>query len=117
MEVFDITTDGCTPLAAPTALPFTWAIANVRGFFIGTTLIPVGARELGLVISGKDAAALVRRVHYSGKVVPNSQLHLGVFLDGRLEGAACWRADGTPIGVSGGMAREGVRFLPESRPR
>ena len=38
-------------------------------------------------ISGKDAAALVRRVHYSGKVVPNSQLHLGVFLDGRLEGA------------------------------
>lgn len=38
-------------------------------------------------ISSKDAAALVRRVHYSGKVVPNSQLHLGVFLDGRLEGA------------------------------
>jgi hypothetical protein len=38
-------------------------------------------------ISAKDAAALVRRVHYSGKVVQNSQLHLGVFLDGRLEGA------------------------------
>lgn len=37
-------------------------------------------------VSSKDAAALVRRVHYSGKVVPNSQLHLGVFLDGRLEG-------------------------------
>jgi len=37
-------------------------------------------------ISGADAAALVRRVHYSGKVVPNSQLHLGVFLDERLEG-------------------------------
>ena len=38
-------------------------------------------------ISAKDAAALVRSVHYSGKVVQNSQLHLGVFLDGRLEGA------------------------------
>lgn len=38
-------------------------------------------------ISAKDAAALVRRVHYSGKVVQNSQLHFGVFLDGRLEGA------------------------------
>lgn len=38
-------------------------------------------------IGAKDAAALVRRVHYSGKVVQNSQLHLGVFLDGRLEGA------------------------------
>jgi hypothetical protein len=38
-------------------------------------------------ISSQDAAALVRRLHYSGKVVQNSQLHLGVFLDGRLEGA------------------------------
>ena len=38
-------------------------------------------------ISAKDAAGLVRRIHYSGKVVQNSQLHMGVFLDGRLEGA------------------------------
>ncbi|HKW92069.1 MAG TPA: gamma-glutamyltransferase [Methylomirabilota bacterium] len=30
--------------------------------------------------------------------------------DGTLEGAACWRADGTPIGMSGGLARAGVRF-------
>lgn len=37
-------------------------------------------------ISAKDANALVQRVHYSGKVVPNSQLHLGVFLGDRLEG-------------------------------
>lgn len=37
-------------------------------------------------ISARDAAALVKRLHYSGKVVNNSQLHLGVFLDGRLEG-------------------------------
>lgn len=33
------------------------------------------------------ANALVRRLHYSGKVVANSQVHLGVFLDGRLHGA------------------------------
>src|SRR5262245_54971381 len=38
-------------------------------------------------IERKDAEALVRRVHYSGTVVRNSQLHLGVFIDGRLEGA------------------------------
>ena len=38
-------------------------------------------------ISGQDANALVRRVHYSGKVVNNSQLHIGVFYQGRLEGA------------------------------
>ena len=30
--------------------------------------------------------------------------------DGRLSGAACWRADGTPIGIAGGLARAGVRF-------
>jgi gamma-glutamyltranspeptidase / glutathione hydrolase len=35
--------------------------------------------------------------------------------DGQMEGAACWRADGTPIGISGGLAREGVRFLPEGK--
>lgn len=38
-------------------------------------------------ISQKDAAALVKRIHYSGKVTQNSQLHFGVFLDGKLEGA------------------------------
>ena len=34
--------------------------------------------------------------------------------DGTLEGAACWRADGTPIGLGGGLARAGVRFRPEA---
>lgn len=38
-------------------------------------------------IPGAEAAALVKRVHYSGKVVQNSQLHLGVFYGGGLEGA------------------------------
>jgi hypothetical protein len=38
-------------------------------------------------IPAKDANELVKRVHYSGKVVQNSQLHIGVFLHGRLEGA------------------------------
>jgi gamma-glutamyltranspeptidase/glutathione hydrolase len=37
--------------------------------------------------------------------------------DGALTGAACWRADGTPIGVSGGPARPGVRFNPDSTRR
>lgn len=37
-------------------------------------------------ISAKDANALVKRVHYSGKVVMGSQLHFGVFLNDRLEG-------------------------------
>jgi gamma-glutamyltranspeptidase/glutathione hydrolase len=35
--------------------------------------------------------------------------------DGSMTGAACWRADGTPIGLGGGYARMGVRFRPEAR--
>jgi hypothetical protein len=38
-------------------------------------------------ISSQDAARIVKACHYSGKVVPNSQLHLGVFLDGKCGGA------------------------------
>jgi len=38
-------------------------------------------------ISSAQARAVVRRIHYSGKVVNNSTLHLGVFFAGRLEGA------------------------------
>ena len=38
-------------------------------------------------ISAQRANELVRRVHYSGKVVNNSQVHVGVFWNGKLEGA------------------------------
>jgi hypothetical protein len=37
-------------------------------------------------ISAKDGNRLARALHYSGKVVPNSQIHLGVFLDGKCGG-------------------------------
>jgi hypothetical protein len=38
-------------------------------------------------IAAKDANRIVRKLHYSGKVVNNSQIHLGVFLDGKCGGA------------------------------
>lgn len=38
-------------------------------------------------IPSKQANELVKRIHYSGKVVQNSQIHIGVFLHGKLEGA------------------------------
>jgi hypothetical protein len=38
-------------------------------------------------VTAQEANALVKRVHYSGKVVQNSQLHIGVFYQGKLEGA------------------------------
>ena len=37
-------------------------------------------------ISAQAANALVKRVHYSGKVVNNSSLHFGAFLNNKLEG-------------------------------
>lgn len=38
-------------------------------------------------ITAKDANRIVQSLHYSGKTVQNSQLHLGVFLDGKCGGA------------------------------
>lgn len=37
-------------------------------------------------INASEANAFVRRIHYSGKVTLNSQLHFGVYWQGRLEG-------------------------------
>ena len=49
-------------------------------------------------ITSQAANALVKRVHYSGKVVQNSQLHFGVFLNGSLQGAMSF---GPPINKKG----------------
>ena len=38
-------------------------------------------------ISSQDANRIIKQLHYSGKVVNNSQLHLGVFYNGRCGGA------------------------------
>lgn len=38
-------------------------------------------------ITAQAATKLVKAIHYSGKVAANSQLHFGVFLHGKLEGA------------------------------
>ncbi len=38
---------------------------------------------------------------------------IGLDADGGMTGAACWRADGTPVGLGGGFARDGVRFWPD----
>src|SRR5574343_491118 len=38
-------------------------------------------------IPAAQANELVKRVHYSGKIVQNSQIDIGVFYDGKLEGA------------------------------
>jgi len=38
-------------------------------------------------ITAHEANEVIKRVHYSGKIVRNSQFHIGVFYNGKLEGA------------------------------
>ena len=38
-------------------------------------------------ISARDAIRIIKALHYSGKVVQNSQVHFGVYLDGKCGGA------------------------------
>ncbi len=48
----------------------------------------MGAKDIVLrPITAREANELVKRVHYSGKVVRNSQIHIGAFYNGKLEGA------------------------------
>lgn len=54
----------------------------------GTEMKKPSAKDIVLrPISGKEAAEVVRQNHYSGKPVQNSQFHIGVYLEGSLEGA------------------------------
>ncbi|MCP4987557.1 MAG: hypothetical protein GY928_16320 [Colwellia sp.] len=46
----------------------------------------VGKKYTVKEISGKEARAIVKLYHYSGKCVTNSNIHLGVYLLGRLVG-------------------------------
>lgn len=73
--------------------------------------------ELEPGISDAVATDLEARGHATLRVpnVGGGMCAVGFMDDGEMEGAACWRADGTPIGVGGGLARPGVRFLPEAR--
>jgi gamma-glutamyltranspeptidase/glutathione hydrolase len=61
-------------------------------------------------------AALAARGHKLARMphVGGGMCAIGFGLDGAMEGAACWRADGTAVGVGGGLARPGVRFWPDA---
>jgi gamma-glutamyltranspeptidase/glutathione hydrolase len=61
-------------------------------------------------------AALTAMGHAVQKVatVAGGMCAIRFMADGMMEGAACWRADGTPIGLAGGPARQGVRFFPDA---
>jgi gamma-glutamyltranspeptidase/glutathione hydrolase len=68
--------------------------------------------ELEDGISEGVAAELAARGHSIQRVrrIAGGMNAIAFNPDGSLTGAACWRADGTPVGISGGLARAGVRF-------
>ncbi|MGB1978235.1 MAG: hypothetical protein ACPHNW_11470 [Pseudoalteromonas tetraodonis] len=49
-------------------------------------------------INAATANKVVKKLHYSGKVVPNSKLHFGVYLNDKLEGVMSF---GSPINKKG----------------
>lgn len=59
-----------------------------------------------------ETAALRGKGHAIAQVphIAGGMCGIGVEADGLLTGAACWRADGTAVGLGGGLARDGIRF-------
>lgn len=72
--------------------------------------------EAGFDDAVRDALAALGHDVLKVPVVAGGMCGIRFHPDGVLEGAACWRADGTPIGVAGGPARPGVRFFPDAPP-
>ena len=71
-----------------------------------------GVLELEPAFPDAVAAELAARGHAIARVqrIAGGMNAIAFDADGTLTGAACWRADGTPVGISGGLARAGVRF-------
>ena len=71
-----------------------------------------GLLELEPAFSDETAHALAQRGHAIQRVkhIGGGMNAISFAPDGSMTGAACWRADGTPVGIAGGLARPGVRF-------
>ena len=75
--------------------------------------------EVELAVPDAVRAGLAARGHRV-VAVPHVAGGMGAIAferDGALTGASCWRADGTPVGIGGGYARQGIRFWPDARRR
>jgi gamma-glutamyltranspeptidase/glutathione hydrolase len=82
------------------------AVEAPRIWTEGTTL------ELEPAYSEATADALERRNHTIQRMkhIAGGMNAIAFSGDGMMTGAACWRADGTPVGIAGGLARPGIRF-------
>jgi gamma-glutamyltranspeptidase/glutathione hydrolase len=73
--------------------------------------------ELEAKIGEPVKSALAKRGHDVASVqsVGGGMCAIEFEAEGSLRGAACWRADGTAMGMGGGLSRPGARFVPEQR--
>ena len=71
-----------------------------------------GVLELEPAFSDETANQLASRGHRIARVkhIAGGMNAISFAEDGTMTGAACWRADGTPVAIAGGLARPGVRF-------
>ena len=71
-----------------------------------------GPLEMEPAYPAAIAEALAARGHKIARVnrIAGGMNAVSIAADGTMTGAACWRADGTPVGIAGGLARAGVRF-------
>jgi gamma-glutamyltranspeptidase/glutathione hydrolase len=71
-----------------------------------------GALELEPAYTDAMAEALMQRGHTIQRMkhIAGGMNAIAFSADGVMTGAACWRADGTPVGIAGGLARPGIRF-------
>ena len=69
--------------------------------------------ELETALHDSLAPALAARGHRAAAMprIAGGMNAIAFQPGGILLGAACWRADGTPVGIGGGLAREGVKFV------
>jgi gamma-glutamyltranspeptidase / glutathione hydrolase len=67
--------------------------------------------EMELGYPGAVRESLQFRGHHIVEVpVVGAGTGMIMFGENNMTGASCWRADGTPVGIGGGMARAGIRF-------
>ncbi|OHZ32912.1 gamma-glutamyltransferase [Agrobacterium vitis] len=71
-----------------------------------------GVLEIEPMISDATANELADRGHtiVRANCIAGGMSAIEFHENGTMTGAACWRADGTPVAISGGLARDGVRF-------
>ncbi|WP_341992517.1 gamma-glutamyltransferase [Azorhizobium sp. AG788] len=71
--------------------------------------------ERGLAADVRDAVAALGHAVQPVDHVAGGMCAISFAQDGTMTGAACWRADGVPMGIGGGSARAGTSFWPDPR--